>query len=526
MKKRVLFIPLDNRPCTYKMPIRVGRVANLELITPPEKLLGRFHKPGDCEEIIKWIQEIEGNFLGAIISTDMPIYGGLVASRKMIANEETAKTRLEKLLHAIKLKKEKLGKVYLFSSLFRNAPTYLDESFIPLIEKVIKFSVESYHAGKGDDRAKRVIEKLKKDIPPKMLNEYLSVRRRNFSVNKILIEKAKDGIFDFLLIGIDDSKIVGLNIQEKEKLQAIIESEDVNDRVMISTGTDEATSLLLSRLLCDMTGINPRVLPVYSNPEGKKITGRYEDRSFEDVIKLQVRTAGGVLTAPDEDADMHLYVHTPSGRQKEAGGQTLHLGGRKNLMDFTCSIDMSLKSGISATIADVFYANGADNIFARALVDNINILSLSGFAAWNTAGNSLGTAIAHGIVKTIAGKIVVDEEERESSLRSHVFLLLERFVDDWLYQSNVRPRMCTEALWKRVSIYHLDEQTEYFENRIQDRLSEGAVKLMESMRGNEIGKISPEKSLFFSPLDTPSIKLPWGRLFEVSVGFHKENLFS
>lgn len=522
MKKRVLFIPLDNRPCTYKMPVRMGRVANLEFITPPEKLLGRFHKPGESEEIIKWIREIEGDFQGAIISTDMPVYEGLVASRKMIVNEETARTRLDKLLHAIKLKKEKLGKIYLFSSLLRNAPTYMDESFIPLIEKVIMFSVESYHAGKGDDRAKRVIEKLKKGLPSKMLDEYLSVRRRNFSINKILIEKAKDEIFDFLLIGIDDSKTVGLNIQEKEKLQEIIESENLNDKVIISTGTDEATSLLLSRLLCDMTGINPRIHPVYSNPEGKKITGRYEDRSFEDVTKLQIRTAGGIFAPSDEDADIHLYIHTPSGRQKEARGQTLHFGGRKNLMDFVCSIDRSLKSGIPVTIADVFYANGADNIFVRALVDNINILSLSGFAGWNTAGNSLGTAIAHGIVRTIAEKTIVGGKERESSLKSHALLLLERFVDDWLYQSNIRPGMCTEALWKRVSIYHLDEQTEYFEKKIQERLSESAVKFMESIRGSEIGRINSEKVIYFSPLDTLAIRLPWGRLFEVYLGFHRE----
>jgi len=523
MKKRVLFIPLDNRPCTYKMPIRMGRVANLELVSPPEELLGKFHRPGDSEKIIKWINEVQGAFQGTIISTDMPIYGGLVASRKMIVNEETAGTRLEKLLNTLGQSKEKLGKIYLFSSLLRNAPTYMDESFIPLIEKIIMFSVESYHAIKGDERAKKEIEKLKKGIPSRMLNEYLSVRRRNFSINESLIKKAGEDIFDFLLIGVDDSKTVGLNIHEKEKLQELIESENAGEKVIISTGTDEATSLLLSRLLTDMTGINPQVHPIYSNPGGKKITGRYEDRSFEDIIKLQVHTAGGIFAESAGDADIHLYVHTPSGRQKEAGGQTLHLGGRGNLMDFTYSIDMSLKSGVPVTIADVFYANGADNIFVRALVENINILALSGFAGWNTAGNSLGTAISHGIVKTIADKTITDPKERESSLRAHILLLLERFVDDWLYQSNIRPKMCTEALWKRVSIYHLDEQMEYFEKKIQERLGESAVRFMESIRGREIGKISPEKTLYFSPLYIPSIDLPWGRLFEVSVCFHGES---
>ena len=80
-------------------------------------------------------------------------------------------------------------------------------------------------------------------------------------------------------------------------------------------------------------------------------------------------------------------------------------------------------------VADVRFANGADNSFVKRLLDKIDLKNFYGYAGWNTSANTLGSLLA-------AVKIKWNAEKYNDS----AFKKLEtiRFLDDWAYQANVR----------------------------------------------------------------------------------------
>lgn len=523
MNERILHVPLDDRPYTYLLPEKTARLTKTQVISPPPALLGKFKKPGNADEILDWMNSLEDRFDGVIISIDMILYGGLVASRTLQTTEDKAKERLDRLFQILTDKKEALGTVYLFSALLRTAPTYIDESQVSLAEKLIQFSCESYHAAKGNKESLKIIEHIKKSISPERLDQYIAVRNRNHSLNKYLLSLAKDDNIDYLHIGIDDSKTVGLNILEKEELESIIAANNLNNKVSIAPGTDEASLMLLARLLCSFSTFTPSFYPLYSNSDGKKIIGRYEDRSIEEIVNLHIKIIGGDLSSSRSKADIMFYIHTPSFRQKEACFQKLELMRlleSSAIDNFVRSIKKSIKKGRFTALADVFYANGSDQKLMNSIFDACSTLSLAGYAGWNTAGNTIGTAAAHSLIFFLAVK-TAKEEELSSIFQIQGELLLERYADDWLYQSIIRQELSAEALAKRVSVFHLDHRREEFEELAFTRLKDSLKKLLNRLKGEKAGLVdSPYASDFLHPVEM-EITLPWGRLFEVSINFFR-----
>lgn len=79
---RVLLVPLDDRPPSLQWPVRLGAIAGATVVTPPREMLGRFTTPGRPGAIIEWLRGQDlASFDAAIVSLDMLVYGGLVASR-------------------------------------------------------------------------------------------------------------------------------------------------------------------------------------------------------------------------------------------------------------------------------------------------------------------------------------------------------------------------------------------------------------------------------------------------------------
>ena len=111
-------------------------------------------------------------------------------------------------------------------------------------------------------------------------------------------------------------------------------------------------------------------------------------------------------------------------------------------------------------LCDVAFPNGADETLMRELRhSNLQPHRLLSFGAWNTAGNTIGSTIAHGTLRLIAlqdkgafdlAQLLADISPMRylellnsliDSERAHVEFLFGRFVDDWLYQSRIRPEV-------------------------------------------------------------------------------------
>ena len=113
--------------------------------------------------------------------------------------------------------------------------------------------------------------------------------------------------------------------------------------------------------------------------------------------------------------------------------------------------------GYVVACADVAYANGADLKLVPLLKREVALEKLDGYAAWNTAGNTLGTVVAHAAVRFLA---------REAGLGlgselAHLEFLLLRFADDWGYQGVVRTELGLEVLPKLgIPIFQLGDAWE------------------------------------------------------------------
>ena len=84
------------------------------------------------------------------------------------------------------------------------------------------------------------------------------------------------------------------------------------------------------------------------------------------------------------------------------------------------------------SVADIKYANGADNALMNILEQKNLLFRLKAYSGWNTATNSTGFALGTGM---LARKMT-------NAAKNH--LLTVRYLDDWAYQANVRAQVGTE----------------------------------------------------------------------------------
>lgn len=79
---KILYIPLDERPCNYKYPMYISKItAGLEIIRPPKSIMGCLKKPADMDAVWRWSFAHVKECSYAIISIDTLVYGNIVNSR-------------------------------------------------------------------------------------------------------------------------------------------------------------------------------------------------------------------------------------------------------------------------------------------------------------------------------------------------------------------------------------------------------------------------------------------------------------
>jgi len=149
-----------------------------------------------------------------------------------------------------------------------------------------------------------------------------------------------------------------------------------------------------------------------------------------------------------EDAEFVLAVNTPGEHQahRQPDYATVDTPAR-SLPAFVDDLAADLATGRLLSVADIAYPNGAERRLWTMMQD-LPLARLAGYSAWNTAGNTLGSAIAFG---RLASLLTTPDRRR-----SHQEALFARMVDDALYQPQVRPQI--RALLHDPSPYHLGDQ--------------------------------------------------------------------
>ncbi len=439
---KTILLPLDNRPVTFSFPRMIGQVAGLNVLMPPRSLLGSLERPAQPTPLAEWLDSTiaESNPAVLLLCLDSVFYGGLINSRRCL---DTPPQVLERVARLDKWKSAAGASTPILaqSSIMRIADNY-DASeektyWARYGREIFAWSALLHRLSRGDKLAQGLLAGAELKIPPEVREDYLSTRRRNFQVNRALVDKAESGVIDVLAFSLDDSGEFGLNMLEKERLLADISARELSGRVLCYPGADEVLCSLLSRWLVMTIGKQPRVAVEFSPPETARCPSRYEGQTVGQTVRAQLLACGMEQEGKSADADFIVIVH---GNERQ--GDHIRLPEQPDLRqaDTTRSVKHTLEvlDGAAApcVICDVAYANGSDPLLVEKLLDRKDLVGkLWGYAGWNTTGNSTGSALAQAAARWFARQTGVADKVADESLRRCLFV---RLADDWAYQSRIR----------------------------------------------------------------------------------------
>ena len=517
-RPRLLLIPLDDRPSSVDFPVRIGAIAGATVVTPPRELLGRFTQPADADAVQRWVRATltltsrgtarprdAAPVDAVIVSVDLLTYGGLVASRTLESGSvEQALARLQ-LLREIRARYPRLP-LYASASLMRLAPTAdgQNEAYREALARWAEIAPDSMRPAEAEE-----LVRLRARIPDAILTAYRAARARNVRVHEALLELSADGVLTHLVFTQDDARARGVHLGERDRLTAQVARRGLQDRISIQAGTDEFGMLLVARALTALRGRSPMVAVQYVAPSDSARVMPFEDRPLAETVRTHLRLAGARIadariTRGSDESALQLVVHTVRATGRGAASSP---DGSARAAALVRANPLPV---ILADIDPTGAIQGADTTLTDYLSSSRTFATLAGYGGWNTAGNAVGTAVAHGVVRWL---VAGDSSAAPSTAQqtAHAAFLLDRWLDDDLYKSRIRPALVASIRARGWDPFRLTAvQTVTIEEELR-----AAVRQRVAMTTDLSGVIGTPCRLT-SPID---VRLPWGRTFEAAFDF-------
>jgi len=481
-KKKIVFLPLDERPCNYHFPI-VLYGGEYELELPPFELMGRKKQPADTDAIAKWLVRNSAKADGIIIAADTLIYGGIIPSRLHRLDYKTLTKRLD-IIRDVRKVAPKIP-IYVFNLIMRcpqfsvnvEEPDYYGEC-----GREIFLKGEALHKRELglDTLGKKEFAEIEAKIPSDCYADFMGRREVNRRVNLAVIDLLRDGVIDMLLIPQDDSAEFGHTAKDQSFVRQYVKQNKLQDKVYMYPGADETGLTLLARMINNFYGKRPKVFVMYSSRNGGEAVPVFEDRPVAETIKYQLLAAGCLRWENPDTADIILAVNPPP----HAANET-----ERTIIEFCELAEEFVRMDKPVAIADT--AGGEDHL--RPVFEQKKLLmKLAGYAAWNTSSNTLGTCISQAV------KFL-----HEGATANHKNFMALRLVEDIGYctvvrkdvQENVLPRL---GLHK----YNVDGERGEVSKIIKKKLEEFVASHLPSL----------SKNIFVH-----DCLLPWNRTFEAGL---------
>lgn len=490
--KTILFVPADDRPVSLSYAADTVKAVDWTIITPPVAYLGGRNRSGDPELLWQWVKANAPSADALVLSNDSLLYGSLVDSRLHSFSRVELHWRLQNYQELRQARPD--TPIYVFSTLMRSPqgnsavvePLYYDRYGAEIFQLTALRDKEEIQPLTPDEQA--AIPRLEAAIPAEYLADWLDRRDKNFGLNTELVELAHSGLFNYLIIGRDDTSPFSQSHREGRWL-ANYSSGLSADQYATFPGADQLGILLLARAYNELTGQKPAVAIHYILGKGGATTASYEDQPIAPTLRDHILAAGGVLAGPSAKPDLVLAVNTPlSGKTAEAEDFDNFAMDSEYHRLFADDIARQLKQGIPVAVADIAFANGSDNSLMQALHQQNLLDRLAAYSGWNTASNTIGYTVAQGMM---AGGMKTEYRKQ---------LLAVRYLDDWAYQANIR-----KDLYQRIIMPDNvnPEFIAYREPALLPELNQG----LRQFAGRYLWLDPASFHAFF----------PWHRMFEITV---------
>lgn len=489
----LLYLPLDERFTTRELFLSDAQITHFHILTPEESILPHKKSLPEMKTLLDWTEKTAKTSDVGIISAEMLLYGGLIGSRISLDSLSDVQKRLQILT---KIQRENPKLRLLVSSTVTRIPAYPSSEEEPDYyakygREIFQFSYYSHRYEKLKNPPDKIsADNFKNQIPQNILDDFLTRRERNLSINKELIKLVEKNVIERLVITLDDNSEYGFSKKEAEELEKL--AAPFNNRIAVYPGADEAQLALLSNLVA--CGKPVSVYPAYRFPQSKNLIPAFEGEPLNESVSLQIRAAGGRVENDLSRAECILYVNNFEDKETFPA---------KNITELPADVEPfeqwlkraeinSIKDKI-LILADNRFYNGADVELVSAIFkSNINPAQMA-YASWNTSGNTLGSAISLGVLWRKMAR------NARNSLQFKR-LLFARFIEDWVYMTIGRNRV-------RANLQR--ENLTEFEGTTFERQYELEMRDLFNSRAREINRFLK------SDFEIERVFFPWHRPFEI-----------
>jgi len=439
----IALLPLDERPVNIALPIGIAAIAGANLVLPPQALWPAIREPGDADALAAWLINVAPEVDAVVASIDTLAFGGLIAAR---TTQDTVAVALQRLATLARLHERHPDLPIAAVSLVMRASNSYNPQEEPLYWAEVGKELHQLGAlhhrdflvqvgASSDDGDTVRLDGLRQSLPANVLADFELRRLRNHHVNLNALALASSGVIDPLLITADDTAEHAAGSVEQLWLAQWIRVLPCAGQVLMYPGADEVAAVLVARQLSRVTGAVARFQLRTADEAGLERIAKYENTSIRIAVERQLRACGAELT--EDAAAAVLVIHTPEANQRDFAHSAIDFGEADHAAA-TVTADLVgdlIGAGRSVALADLRYANGGDPVLVDLLIERGIALQLSAYGGWNTAGNSLGSVVAAAAAAQIGAAVGTLDARAQRNM------LLHRLLEDFCYQSVIRPRL-------------------------------------------------------------------------------------
>ena len=512
--KKLILLPLDSRSQTMNFPVDLGKLANINVLLPPIGLMDNNKEAAKKDDLLAWLEANASQADAIILSTDLLLHGGLIASRRINGDQLTApySDEWEKKIDSLLVKLWQIKK---------NNPNLKIYSFSIIPRQLVSgeppasyYQPHLYYYSQYKDKVAQFenpkdIQKLSEwssVLPNEIISQYKLLFERNFTLNQRLIDQTEKGLFDLLIIGQDDAQPFGVPNWYREKNELYAKEKQLwNRKVFFTGGTDEIAQLLVARYKIDDSQTHFKIFTYFTESETSHRIFPYMRETLEVNASEKLKILGVEKSNTPDQSDLILVIH--GGFPKSNSSQ---------IKQSVLQINQWLHQNKKIAITDLSRNFQKDQtLLPHLLKANTPLLQLTSYAGWNTASNSLGTALSQGILFSQGKDFEPITEVLPVRHKEQAKFLIARLLDDWAFQKSIQYYENTWMKFTDYNPYQLDGESQKIARRTSDEIRNEFSQLYRSSLALTPYRVGSQK--FYLEDVEFTLSFPWQRTFEINL---------
>ena len=304
----------------------------------------------------------------------------------------------------------------------------------------------------------------------------------------------------------------GMPNRERRNLENYIGQAKNKSSVFMMHGADEIALSIVAEMEAKRSSYTPSIFIDYNDESTAARIMPYMATTNEANAVEKINFIYGVRVASRDDADFTLSISANDYESDTMNTRRANATRIKNLLD----------AGKSIALVDLAVHFREEETLLPLLIDeDAPIHRLAAYAGWNTASNSIGTALAEAVLFDIAKKRAATTNELIGASDKQLLFLDERFIEDCYYLKStidtINFSLRKEGYYD-VNDLDLDHNTHWANDMLSKALKR-RIDFLTSSRAYNMPMICTTPSGETLKFTVKNLKadayFPWPRTFEI-----------